>query len=485
LVQQLDGLPLALATAGAYLYQVSTSFADYLGLYKASWLRLQQKTPELLSYEDRALYSTWNISLDHVKEQSELATKLLQLWAYFDNQDVWLELLQAGREGSPAWFSELTENQLSFDAVVRVLCGHALVEADAAFGGGSKKSGGYAMHSCVHAWTMHVVNERWDDEMARLALRCVGLHVPDTSALQYWVTQQRLLRHANCSWRSVDAVLASQENDTITVHAVHNFGTLYRDQSRLNEAEEMYERALQGREKALGPNHMSTLHTVNSLGILYRGQGRLDKAEEMFERALKGRTEAFGPDHTSTFQMVNNLGLLYADQDRLDKAKEMYKRALEGWEKALGYDHMLTLQTVSNLGNFYRDQGKLNEAEEMYERALKGRTEALGPDHTSTLQTVNNLGLLYADRGRLDKAEEMYERALEGRTDTLGPDHTLTLNTVNNLGAIYIDQGKLDAAKEMYQRALAGYEKRLGWEHARCCRLRETLASLENDIASR
>jgi hypothetical protein len=67
LVRKLDGLPLALTTAGAYLYQVSTSFAGYLGLYNASWLRLQQNTPELLSYEDRALYSTGDISLDHVK----------------------------------------------------------------------------------------------------------------------------------------------------------------------------------------------------------------------------------------------------------------------------------------------------------------------------------------------------------------------------------------------------------------------------------
>jgi hypothetical protein len=69
LVRELDGLPLALATAGAYLYQMSISFANYLGLYNTSWLRLQQKTPELLSYEDRALYSTWNISLDHIKQQ--------------------------------------------------------------------------------------------------------------------------------------------------------------------------------------------------------------------------------------------------------------------------------------------------------------------------------------------------------------------------------------------------------------------------------
>jgi hypothetical protein len=162
---------------------VSTSFADYLQLYKKSWLRMQQKTPRLLSYEDRALYSTWNISLNHVKQQSELATKLLQLWAYFDNQDVWLELLQEGRRSGSAWFSELVEDQLSFNAAVRVLCDHALVEADATSKDDSIESQGYSMHSCVHAWTKHVVNERWNNRMARLALRCVGLHVPSTNAL--------------------------------------------------------------------------------------------------------------------------------------------------------------------------------------------------------------------------------------------------------------------------------------------------------------
>ncbi|KAF2190540.1 hypothetical protein K469DRAFT_697793 [Zopfia rhizophila CBS 207.26] len=115
LARQLDGLPLALATAGAYLYQVSTSFADYIRLYKESWLRLQQKTPQLLSYEDRALYSTWEISLDHVKRQSELAATLLQLWAYFDNEDIWLELLQECQRDGPEWFSEVTRDRLSFD----------------------------------------------------------------------------------------------------------------------------------------------------------------------------------------------------------------------------------------------------------------------------------------------------------------------------------------------------------------------------------
>jgi hypothetical protein len=97
LAKQLDGLPLALVTAGAYLNQLATGFADYLRPYRASWLKLQQTSPQVSSYEDRQLYSTWQVSLDHIKQQNELSAKLLQLWAYFDNQDLRYELVKLYR----------------------------------------------------------------------------------------------------------------------------------------------------------------------------------------------------------------------------------------------------------------------------------------------------------------------------------------------------------------------------------------------------
>jgi Tetratricopeptide repeat len=53
------------------------------------------------------------------------------------------------------------------------------------------------------------------------------------------------------------------------VWACHNLGDLYLDQGQLGEAEKMYMRALQGKEKAWGPDHTSTLDTVNNLGRLY------------------------------------------------------------------------------------------------------------------------------------------------------------------------------------------------------------------------
>lgn len=44
---------------------------------------------------------------------------------------------------------------------------------------------------------------------------------------------------------------------------------MLQEQVQLSAAERMYQRALAGREKALGPDHTSTLDTVNNLGLLY------------------------------------------------------------------------------------------------------------------------------------------------------------------------------------------------------------------------
>jgi tetratricopeptide (TPR) repeat protein len=253
------------------------------------------------------LYSTWQISLDHLMEQNELSAKLLQLCAYFDNQDIWFELLQHSDAEDPGWIHELTKDELSFNNAVGVLCNHGLVEASTS-SGELTKSGGYSMHSCVHSWTIHVLNQEWDYELARLALKFVGSHVPGKKADKYGVIQRRLLQHARrCSHILFNGMAVEDRMEW----AFHNLGYLYADHGKLGEAEKMYRRALQGYKKALGTDHTSTLDTVNNFGILYRSQGKLDEAEKTYERALRGYETAWGPDHTSTLNTVNNLGHLY------------------------------------------------------------------------------------------------------------------------------------------------------------------------------
>jgi tetratricopeptide (TPR) repeat protein len=97
---------------------------------------------------------------------------------------------------------------------------------------------------------------------------------------------------------------------TSTLTTVHNLGDLYSNQGRLTEAEQMYVRALAGREKALGPDHTTTLITVHNLGNLYNDQGKLAEAEQMYQRALLGLQNSLGSEHPSTMIVINNMKTL-------------------------------------------------------------------------------------------------------------------------------------------------------------------------------
>jgi len=74
---------------------------------------------------------------------------------------------------------------------------------------------------------------------------------------------------------------------------VNNLGLLYVDQGKLVEAEQIYERALRGKEAVLGPKHTSTRYTVGHLGILYKNQGKLPSSEFQFGRFYRNILKYF------------------------------------------------------------------------------------------------------------------------------------------------------------------------------------------------
>ncbi|KAF2738199.1 HET-domain-containing protein, partial [Polyplosphaeria fusca] len=130
LVSELDGLPLALSTAGAYLEHVTISFAEYLRLHEASWLKLQRTSPTLSSYEDRSLYTTWQVTFDRIQGQNTASARLLKLWAYFDKQDVWFGLLRHAYNADDKSIQKLTEDELSYNEAVRLLCEYGLAHPE-------------------------------------------------------------------------------------------------------------------------------------------------------------------------------------------------------------------------------------------------------------------------------------------------------------------------------------------------------------------
>jgi tetratricopeptide (TPR) repeat protein len=455
LLSLLDGLPLALAQAAAYLRESGLDFPSYIRYYRQQWKDLMESHDRfgfpLLDYQERSVWTTWTISFNTIKAKDKTATNLLLLWAFLDNKDLWHGLLRPATVPAdhwPEWLQVIAANELKFVEAAKLLQNYSMTER-------LENLKSYTTHSVVHRWASYIQDNDQRKEFMRLAVMVVGFSVPEVTTEEYWILQRRLLPHASsCShWitefelcrrgEHLDKKSTSVKKIYVVLDATHWLGYLYANQGKLKEAEEMYQRALKGYEKALGRDHTSTLDTVNNLGNLYSDQGKLEEAEEMYQRALKGYERALGRDHTSTLGTVNNLGGLYRNQGKLEEAEGMYQRALSGKEKALGRDHTSTLSTVNNLGNLYSDQGKLLEAEEMYQRALKGYERALGRDHTSTLGTVNNLGLLYSDQGKLKEAEEMFSRALVGFQTLLGPSHPKCELIIKAIHSLHQSQGNI------------------------------------------
>ncbi len=417
-MEGLDGLPLALATAGAYLNQTAVTWEEYIRLYRQPQRHMYQRS---LSSEEQVLYVIWGISYERIGRQSEEAAMLLHLWTYFDNEDLWYNLLRQGHSRGPEWFRALTADETSFNDAVRLLCDYGLVEADTAIEHPAEARG-YRMHGCVHRWVKQVLNQPPAADLALLAMTCVGSHVSRNTDRHSRAAQGRLAQHAHrCLATLSEHGISILQGEEWILHRLGDFCSL---QGRLADAEDMYKRCLQA--NGTTQPDMSTLGTLNNLGVFYYNQGRFDEAAIMYERALWGKEAYLGPEHPSTLDTVNNLGCLYYRQGRLNKAMAMYSRALEICEKTLGYDHMSTLEAANNLGAVYYEQDRLQTAMGMYKQAVRGyETRGLekADSNVSALYASWNMANLYVKLGRVSEAKVLYERYQDACQAVLGVHH--------------------------------------------------------------
>jgi hypothetical protein len=237
LASRLDGLPLAIVIAGAFMRETGTSITEYLQYYKASWSDLQLHSNPERQYQQGNMLQTWMISYREIQKRDRNAANLLLFLARFDNRDIWFGLIKSScrSQNLPIWLERTISSGIAFKMRVKALIGFSLLEV-------KEQEGGYAMHPVVQDWCIHLASAEKtvnSIQLNELALVSVGYTVPSASVRNYSELQQRLIPHANYV-RSRDY----PGYDIAVWGAFHGLGDLYSDQGKLKEAEEMYHRAL-------------------------------------------------------------------------------------------------------------------------------------------------------------------------------------------------------------------------------------------------
>ncbi|QHO25946.1 putative UDP-N-acetylglucosamine--peptide N-acetylglucosaminyltransferase SPINDLY [Arachis hypogaea] len=278
--------------------------------------------------------------------------------------------------------------------------------------------------------------------------------------------------------------------------ALTHCGILYKEEGRLVEAAESYQKALRvdpsykaaaeclaivltdiGTNIKLSGNTQEGIQkyfealkidpryapAYYNLGVVYSEMMQYDMALTFYEKAASER-----PMYAEAYC---NMGVIYKNRGDLEAAITCYERCLavspnfeiaknnmaialtdlgtkvklEGdinrgvafYKKALYYNWHYA-DAMYNLGVAYGEMLKFDMAIVFYELAFHFNPHCA--------EACNNLGVIYKDRDNLDKAVECYQLAL-----SIKPNFSQSLN---NLGVVYTVQGKMDSAASMIEKAI-------------------------------
>jgi tetratricopeptide (TPR) repeat protein len=463
IVQELDGFPLALDQAGAYIEETPSTLEAYLTGYRRRHLELlgERGTD---SYHHTPVAATWSLNFQEVERVDAPATELLRFLAFLAPDAIPEDLLVGGASELGPQLEGMATDATLLDRPVKTLTRFSLVQRHL-------DRHVLIIHRLVQAVLQARMTDQERQQWAERTVRAVNRAFPDVKEVATWPQCEQYLPHALACTKLIDTYAL---NLSESAYLLNRTAFYLDDQAQYPQAEPLYQRALAIREQVLGPQHPDTALSLNNLAFLYYNQGKYAEAEPLYQRALTIREQVLGPQHPDTANSLNNLAVLYANQGKYEQAEPFSQRALTISEQVLGPQHRATARSLNNLAELYRKQGKYAEAEPLYQRALIISEQVLGPQHPDTARYLNNLAFLYEDQGKYAEAEPLYQRALAIKEQVLGLQHPSTATSLNNLAGFYEGQGKYAEAEPLLKRALAIREQVLGLQHP------DTAASLNN-----
>jgi tetratricopeptide (TPR) repeat protein len=341
LLKLLVNLPLAIMQAAAYLNAKSITIAEYLRIYEES----SDNVIKLLSkdFEDIRRYpdmknpvaTTWLISFKQIQVRDPLAADYMAFISCIKEQDIPWDLLPLAPE---------------FEKIEAIGTLKAFGFIKERLGSAS-----YDMHRLVYIAMQNwlKLNGEWTNWNQKTLKQIADIFPwPEHENRAVWTTY---LPHAQCI--VITSKKVSNGVEELLWRLLDGIGECSRITGNYAEAEQMYQQALQLKEKGLSVEHPSTLGSLNNLALVLDSQGKYAEAEQMHRQALQLKEKVLGVEHPSTLNSLNNLALVLDSQGKYAEAEQIHRQALQLKEKVLGAEHPSTLRSRNNLAETLRNQG--------------------------------------------------------------------------------------------------------------------------------
>jgi tetratricopeptide (TPR) repeat protein len=456
LAVELDGLPLALEQAAAYVAAMRVTYAQYLENYRTRKLGLLERLGPVAGPYPATVATTWLINFEQVEAASNAAADLLRLSAMLDPNEIPFELLTEGaRElGQPLCDAVKPSDPLAICEVLEPLTRFSLVGIDA-------ECRTYSIHRLVQEVIKDAMGDEGRRAWAERAVRAINAAIPSVG-VSNWSACERLVPQAMAGSRLTEEFGLQSEAAVRLLNKAGHY--LYaRGQFRLSEL--LCRQALKIGSNPQSVGDLPFAAALSNVAALCRATGRYEEAQRLYIQALKIDRQMMGEQSLSFATDLNNLALLYDSMGRYAEAEWLYGRALDTRRQVLGEQHPDFATSLNNLAALYRATGRCEEAEPLHRRALEIRRQVLGEQHPDFATSLNNLASLYDSMGRYKEAEPLFQQAMEIRRQVLGEQHPQFAISLNNLAFLYREMGRYEEAEPLYRQALAILLTVLGLQH--------------------
>jgi len=509
LAKTLHYFPLALSQAVAYIQQPPGGIADYLTTYASSQGQLhllnnppledsQQLFESSDDWDDRqkAVYTTWHISIEALQEKQPEAEKVLNLSAYFAPRGIPFSLFRESLSLDPFSFKQIWVDLQAYSLIAIdqggegfsvhqllqevIRCHHR--EAQGTEKASSARAGEVdaVMGGAAGAAAVTAPLPSGDYLAQSLAILDAAFGYDKIEGasknMAEWRANAPLLRHIAALLNYVDGVDAIAEQ---VGRLGNSAGCLAGDLGDVDQEKAFLECALKINESHYGTDHVEVARTLNSLANAYGDLGDVHQKKTLLERALKIQESHYGADHVVVAGTLNNLGNAIGDLGDVHQQKTLCERALKIQESHYGTDHVDVSITLGNLALAIGALGDVHQKKTLLERALKIKESHFGADHVEVAKTLNNLGNAIGDLGDVHQQKTLCERALKIQELHYGTDHVDVALSLGNLANAIGVLGDVHQQKSLLERALKIQEAHYGVDHVKVAL---TLGNLANAI---
>lgn len=462
LSEHLDGLPLALEQAGAYVLATGDTLAGYLALFlrrRSDVLSRGQPT----GYR-KTVATTWGLAFESLNQASPAAIGLMRLLAFCAPEEIPLRLLLRPHTGVADQVSRRVASVLQ-PLLTDELAGRDAVAALRRYSLATPASDGSVS---IHRLVQGVIRDQMPADLASEWRRATAITIeaalPSNPRLpENWPVFAALLPHIQA---------AAEPHAASMAHVADYLG---RSGSYL-AARNLYQKVADAQAAHCGPEHPDTLASLNGLARWTGQTGNKAGARDMLADLLPVEEQVLGPEHGLTLETRSSIARWTGEAGDAAAARDRFAELLPVEERVLGPEDLETLDTRGALARWTGEAGDAAGAQALFMKALPIEQRVLGPDHPQTLDTGTCIARWTGHAGNPGAARDQLARLMPQIEQALGPEHPRTLAYQGNLAYWTWQAGDPACANEMFAELLPIMVRVLGRENHQTQGTRANLA---------